>query len=605
MKAFSRWPSLAAFQRSDFDIDYATQFRQQFTPTALSLLDLGKEVLVKDAFLLAERYDVPLTATRKDTEVAEDTAAVLQENLDVAWKSVLEEAVSSSSVSSRFRRETYIVLFFAFRVESMLRSVLGVHHQVLVAFNDRKPKSFRIHLQKLLKFKAKNGLKTRGPFEQIMGPAGLSWQQALVFGLKLSASLTLAALLSFPSWPTRSFFIDYIHLWTLITIDVLLFPTVGASSSKSAWRLAGTLLGGVIGIGQCRQVLPSPFDNNSFCIVLGVASSGNDVLAVVLLAVISYPLYYIRQGWKAPWPGLILIAQMTYCAILFLTYRGDESTETVLKVAMEIAIRTGIGIGVVLIASLYVAPIRAREEMQKGVADILRDLATMYISVVQCFEAQIGSELGETLTTQLGALMNTAVANEKRVIRKMEYVQDMLPLASVEPSLPWTKKFQRDDFVKLLSNCARCIDRISVARLAVQKAPSQSVFTALFGDELLNPLRRSLMERRVLFCYALSGALFTDLPLPPLLPRMQESRETLLRRMREVAEDNEAKRFRESQSDEGKPCRSKTWHPASDFVYFSAFVLAMEGFEQAMLEMEQSIANIVGRIPSPFSLNSI
>jgi p-hydroxybenzoic acid efflux pump subunit AaeB len=147
--------------------------------------------------------------------------------------------------------------------------------------------------------------------------------------------------------------------WALVTIVVLTQPNVGASISKGALRLVGTLAGAAFGVVLLQLVQePLPF--------------------LVLLSVGLVVTSYLGAGRVAPYAFAIF-----GITAIIVAMSGFLDPTLGVSIAVYRSAEVAIGIIVALLVTMVVWPIRATEELPRRLAATVRACAELFEVVTQ------------------------------------------------------------------------------------------------------------------------------------------------------------------------------------------------------------------------------
>jgi uncharacterized membrane protein YccC len=151
--------------------------------------------------------------------------------------------------------------------------------------------------------------------------------------------------------------------WSLVTIIVMTQPNVGASISKGAMRLVGTLLGAVLGVLLLSLVQePVPF--------------------VLLLSAIVVTTSYLGAGGLYPYVFTILGV-----TAIIVSMSGLLEPEQGISIAVDRSAEVALGIIIALIVTATVWPVRAERELPRRLADTLGSCGILFRSVCEAYLA--------------------------------------------------------------------------------------------------------------------------------------------------------------------------------------------------------------------------
>ncbi|WP_027350840.1 FUSC family protein [Halotalea alkalilenta] len=166
--------------------------------------------------------------------------------------------------------------------------------------------------------------------------------------------------------------------WALVSALMVMggLPHVGGVLDKGLQRLAGTILGGLLGIALLLLPLPSAIFANG--------------LTLAAIGVATYATFTSRYGYSALMFGITL---------LMVVGDGDPEISTALWRAANVVIGTSIAI----LVTLLVLPQKATDVLRFLLADNLDKLARLYHShtASKRLDLELGAKLMKTATAQL------------------------------------------------------------------------------------------------------------------------------------------------------------------------------------------------------------
>ncbi|KAK3814909.1 MAG: aluminum activated malate transporter-domain-containing protein [Benniella sp.] len=183
------------------------------------------------------------------------------------------------------------------------------------------------------------------------------------FGFKMAVGLTFIGMWSWLHWTNVALATDR-GQWAMMTVMAVLSPTVGATFSVCAMRVAGTLAGTLWALITYLVLPKDPW-----------------VICVMMLFVSFAGVFIILESSNA---NLGIIMLLSYSSITFIMYEG-RSTETIYEVCYKRAITVIVGILVAVILNSLLWPILARRELRKEIAILIGRQGVLFAELVSKF----------------------------------------------------------------------------------------------------------------------------------------------------------------------------------------------------------------------------
>ncbi|KAF9990174.1 hypothetical protein BGZ75_003300 [Mortierella antarctica] len=208
--------------------------------------------------------------------------------------------------------------------------------------NVRKPKTWRYRFWEFLQ-----------PFKS----------EEFKFGFKMAAALTFIGLWSWLQWSNNVLAFDR-GQWAMLTVMAVLSPTVGATFSVCAMRIAGTLAGTL------------------WAMLTYLALPRNPYVICAMMLVIAFAGVFLILESAHPKLGIIML--LSYSSITFIMYDGF-TTETIFEVCYKRAVTVIIGIIIAVIMNSLLWPILARRELRKEIAFLIGRQGVLFAELVNKF----------------------------------------------------------------------------------------------------------------------------------------------------------------------------------------------------------------------------
>ena len=215
------------------------------------------------------------------------------------------------------------------------------------------------------------------------------------FGFKMAVGLTFIGMWSWLHWTNVALATDR-GQWAMMTVMAVLSPTVGATFSVCAMRVAGTLAGTLWAL---ITYLVLPKDPWVICVMMLfvcklLSIEQTQVSWYILPNCLGLTTHYILFN-NIAFAGVFIILEssnanlgiimlLSYSSITFIMYEG-RSTETIYEVCYKRAITVIVGILVAVILNSLLWPILARRELRKEIAILIGRQGVLFAELVSKF----------------------------------------------------------------------------------------------------------------------------------------------------------------------------------------------------------------------------
>ncbi|KAF9296784.1 hypothetical protein BGZ88_011854 [Linnemannia elongata] len=192
------------------------------------------------------------------------------------------------------------------------------------------------------------------------------------FGFKMAFALSFIGLWSWLQWNNTPLATDR-GQWAMMTVMAVLSPTVGATFSVCAMRVAGTLAGTLWALITYLVLPRDPW-----------------VICVFMLVIAFASVFLILESAH---PKLGIIMMLSYSSVTFIKYE-DHTAETIYEVCYKRAITVIIGIIISVVMNSLLWPILARRELRKEIAVLIGRQGVLFAELVNKFflEEQRGGQ---------------------------------------------------------------------------------------------------------------------------------------------------------------------------------------------------------------------
>lgn len=311
--------------------------------------------------------------------------------------------------------------------------------------------------------------------------------------LRFAFKLTLgASLLSLPAWleSSRSWFIEERGAWAIISYFWVLEKSSGATVLTAMRRVAGTVMGCVLGL---------------IAVEIG---QGNAYALVVLLTVLSIPSAYLMTLSSMPVVGVVSgTALSLVVGISYTQYIVPSPSTPISSGPLIAAIRgyeVGAGIVAALIINLFLWPYHARVECVANIAKATTEMQRLYTSL-----ARQMLQRGFITTPETSARF---AKMETTLGKRLRFSRSLLVVMDGEVSLVLRPVALLDGIITRLEKVSDLLAALRhVREKGLRYLRSEIVFS------VLGP-RQDLVSCVSLTLWTIGQSLRTHSPLPQFLP---------------------------------------------------------------------------------------
>lgn len=476
----------------------------------------------------------------------------------------------------------------------------------------------------------------------------------LKFAFKTALLVTAIATLAFIP-ETAAAYRDFRGDWSILSVVVVMTPTVGGTNVAGMYRILGTLAGAMYAYIAWTLFPSSP---------IGLAT---------LLTLFSIPCFY--GVLFTTYPKVFQVSLVTVCAIVLANFAhlGDSYDDNdglrrwsgeIFELAWKRAVMVSSGIALGLVVTWYIWPYEARVELRKGVSSLFLDMGVLYSRLVEVFNdlpstvaesARARKKGGSKITAstlhrfyyaefdQLSSedTLSYFMAYELKLQMSLMRLRQLLPLTWLEPRLKGP--FPVQVYEQILSRCQKILDNFVAMRVAISNnldsaageynssfatyredlilglapAPSSSSHKIsskhadtrkLPSHPQLIPYRRELVGSVLLMFYVYSGSLILKQPLPTYLPPSRQARVRLLDKIHQVItqienDEQDSSNIVNENSDKYGTARSRTLSasPAAiqrpeKYINYYAYALALEDVIQELEGVGVQLKSLFGEM---------
>ena len=229
------------------------------------------------------------------------------------------------------------------------------------------------------------------------------------YAAKAAFSTIVLLIPAFVDW-TRPYFVQYRGEWALISMLIVMVPTVGGTNIVGIYRIMGTIFGCGMGVVVYLLFPAHPIMLPICCFVFAlpnfylVLSSSHPRLGQVVLLAFNLVLiqtYNRRNGDGTVPPDDDGEDDDEYSGHVPSTILGNMGTlvdgnpsdpsyiSVVMTIALHRAVAVSIGVVIGVLVTSYVWPYEARVELRKGLSDLLLNISWLYNRLVSVYSANL------------------------------------------------------------------------------------------------------------------------------------------------------------------------------------------------------------------------
>lgn len=378
--------------------------------------------------------------------------------------------------------------------------------------------------------------KWRRFFIRVWQTFSLFKSQKIRYAIKATAATILLATPAFLN-STQDFFRTYRMEWALITLMVVMTPTVGGTNLVAIYRIFSTILGCYVAMAF-YMLFPA-----------------NMYVLPILTWLFSIPNFYLILNHKHGKFGQFTL--LAYNLVMLNKYNDRDTNEVevwVLATQRCFAIMVGVVLG--LVATAYIWPYEARVELRKGLSDFLLRLAWLYQKLVSIYAdypiknrgsgaqqqqersvslMEVGPNASEAQVLTFEAQRRLATQSFMDLeLGLQRALLDLQALLSQTPNEPRLKgPFPIDTYRSMLTSCQNIVDRFLSMRTVMLK----DAWYDEVQHDFMTPVaheRKEMVGNVLLYFYLLASALRLKTPMPPYFPPARKAWKSLLDQLCEM-----------------------------------------------------------------------
>ncbi|KAF9578679.1 hypothetical protein BGW38_005413 [Lunasporangiospora selenospora] len=377
---------------------------------------------------------------------------------------------------------------------------------------------------------------------------------------------------------TRPYFVQYRGEWALISMLIVMVPTVGGTNIVGIYRIMGTLVGCLVGV------------------VVYLLFPAHDIMLPICCLLFAIPNFYLVL--ISAYPRIGQVTLLAFNLVLLQTYNrrhgdgtlppddddddddvkgnipgaqkivgllGGTIVSDVWALALHRAVAVSLGVVCGVVVTSYVWPYEARVELRKGLSDLLLNISWLYNRLVSVYSTNLdrvsvipqqerldksNSRLEKFLRrisfqggtheptnqvpTEPGEINIEKMNKEFMAIELSLQLQllELYALLAETPNEPRLKgKFPAGTYKMMLGSCQNILDRFLSMRLVI----TQDQWVESARRDFIIPVnkeRREMVGNVLLYFYTIASALRLKTPLPPYLPPANHARMRLIKKIR-------------------------------------------------------------------------
>ncbi|KAI9476242.1 MAG: Fusaric acid resistance protein-like-domain-containing protein [Benjaminiella poitrasii] len=357
--------------------------------------------------------------------------------------------------------------------------------------------------------------------------------QKIRYAVKASIATIILATPAFIE-STQDWFRTYRMEWALITLMVVMTPTVGGTNIVSIYRIFSTILG-------CYTAM-----------IFYMLFPSNMYVLPILTWLFSIPNFYLILYHKHGKFGQFTL--LAYNLVMLNKYNDRDTNEVpVWLLANQRCFAILVGVVFGLFVTAYVWPYEARVELRKGLSDFLLRLAWLYQKLVTIYAdyyprhhttntskdqfvvhlMEVGPDASDTQVLTFEAQRRLATQSFMELeLGLQRSLLDLQALLSQTPNEPRLKgRFPVETYRTMLTSCQNIVDRFLSMRAIMFK---DAWYDEVQQHDFMSPVcheRKEMVGNVLLYFYLLASALRLKTPMPPYFPPAHKAWKSLLEQL--------------------------------------------------------------------------
>ncbi|KAK3839323.1 MAG: Fusaric acid resistance protein-like-domain-containing protein, partial [Linnemannia elongata] len=332
------------------------------------------------------------------------------------------------------------------------------------------------------------------------------------YAAKTAFSTMVLLIPAFVDW-TRPYFVQYRGEWALISMLIVMVPTVGGTNIVGIYRIMGTIVGCYAGVA------------------IYLLFPANDILLPACCFLFAVPNFYLVLCSAYPRIGQVTL--LAFNLVLIQTPNDPHHIDYVWTIALHRAVAVSLGVVIGVGVTSYIWPYEARVELRKGLSDLLLNISWLYNRLVSVYSTNLDKvNLPEDPTeSDMDRMNKEFMAIELSLQLQLLRLYALLEETPNEPRLKG--KFPVRTYKNMLGSCQNILDRFLSMRLVITK---DEWIESARRDFIVpvNRERREMVGNVLLYFYTIASALRLKTPLPPYLPPANNARLRLIQKIRQL-----------------------------------------------------------------------
>ncbi|KAJ3151158.1 hypothetical protein HDU86_006148 [Geranomyces michiganensis] len=399
--------------------------------------------------------------------------------------------------------------------------------------------------------------------------------------VKFGAKMAIATLiLVWPAYIWQSWWQQSRCTWALVTMLIVISPTVGTSNIMGFYRVLGTVAGALWGY------------------ITWIIAPSNRLSIIILSMAFAYPCLYIFI--KTPHARVGTAAMVTYTVVLLSTYTIFQSAEihdSIVIVALKRTVTISVGVIVAVLITSYVFPFVARTELRKDLSKSLYLVSVLYSHLAAIVaDSNVEREVSHYILAKHNRSRLQIRTLERALNKSVTKHLELLELTRNEPRLKGPFPYAvfsemvsiERDIVERLGSVRRIVDGeyqdVTPGGQVNLTAPKVG-FGEFFRREIVVPVEKyriDMFASLLLYLHMLSHSLHSKLPLPPFMPPARASRLRLFSKIRALPALRDPLLSDRSEEREG-------------YIRFMAYSFAMESVIESIEELGALVRRVYGQ----------
>ncbi|KAJ3040047.1 hypothetical protein HDV00_011496 [Rhizophlyctis rosea] len=319
------------------------------------------------------------------------------------------------------------------------------------------------------------------------------------FAMKIACATVVMGL---PGILEAQWFHQGLAVWAVVTLAVVMSPTVGASLLVGAFRVLGTLLGAVSGL------------------VVWLIAHGNPYIMSVCTVIWSYPFCWVYLNTS--WLRLGVTALFTYALVLLAAYTASftpDGADNIYSYAWKRSASIVIGMIAAIFLNVVVWPYKARVQLRLGVSKTIHNIGILYSSQATLYISAPDSPAHKEA-------LRVCRIRSKKLQSSMSSLDELINLTHLEFRLssPFPRHIYADILQSLHSISDRLTSMITMSSCGFGHAREEYILAVV-------KYRKDMYKQILLYLHVLATSLRSKVALPASLPPARVARLRLIAKL--------------------------------------------------------------------------